>query len=120
MKKIKDFIYVWKLVRMQKMPAAPWFKIVQSVMDLAVDVQQNGKPMLTKIAAVNMNTGEKYVDIVSIWAAQGDANPIERIKHLKAQNDALKNLLIHCRSKLESPTNDDLLLNIKIVLDTFE
>jgi len=116
MKRLKTKIGFLLLPRLH----VAWYKIVDSIMKFAVDVQQNGKPMMTKIATVDMSK-EKIIgdfDIVSLWAAVGDANPIERIGHLKAQNTAMKDLLKACQDKL---TDDkDLSINIKLVLDTFE
>jgi hypothetical protein len=121
MKKLLNYFRLIKLMNNATMSIA-WYKIVQSVMDYAIQVQQHGKPMLTKIAVVDMSE-EKIIgdfDMVSIWAGVGDANPIERGKHLKAQNTELKRLLQMCHGKIEVPGNEDLLLNVKLVLDTFE
>ncbi len=116
--RIKNIIYLLKHAKIN----VAWFKIVKGVMDMAISVQQHGKPMLTKIAVVDMSA-DKIIgdfDMVSIWAGVGDANPIERGKHLKAQNVALKELLVKCKESLNFNDNKDLFVNISIVLDTFE
>lgn len=121
---LKNLLNYFRLVKMFNKANIhyAWYKIVQHVMDFATQVQQNGKPMLTKIAVVDMSK-QKIIgdfDLVSIWAGIGNANPIERCGHLKAQNTELKRLLQMCKEKIEVPGNEDLLLNVKIVLDTFE
>ena len=118
MKRLK----LWFTPRKEKRIHKTWFQIVESVMNMANEVQQHGKPMLTKIAAIDMSKDKEIgdFDIVSIWCGVGEANPIERSKHLKAQNSHMKELLISCRSKLSIGQDDDLIVNISIVLDTFE
>lgn len=121
MKKIKDTLKLFRMLRKPTINLA-WFKVVDEVMKMAVQVQQHGKPMLTKIAAIDIG-GQGIIgnlDIVSIWAGVGEANPIERSKHLKAQNSALKILLEKCKEKPEVRTDEDLFMNICLVLDTFE
>lgn len=118
---IKNHLAIYRIAKSGAMNVA-WCKILQSLMDFAVQVQQHGKPMLTKIAVADMSK-DKIIgnfDMVSIWAGVGGANPIERIKHLKAQNTALKELLTKCKSTLEIGGNNDLIINIKLVLDAFE
>lgn len=122
MNNMKNFFNYFRLIKMLNKASIhlAWYKILQNIMDFATQVQQQGKPMLTKIAVVDMNTGESTFDIVSLWAGVGDANPIERSRHLKAQNQAMKDLLKVCKSNLEIGANNDLILNINLVLDTFE
>lgn len=99
-----------------------WYKVVENIMKMAVDVQQHKKPMLTKIAVMDLSK-EKIIgdfDVVSIWAGVGESNPIERIKHLRAQNNAMKEVLKLCKGDLQIGGNNDLILNINIILDTFE
>lgn len=121
MKKVLNYFRLIKMLNKANIHYA-WYKILENIMNFAVDVQQHGKPMLTKIAAVDMTdeNPKLNIDIVSIWAGVGDANPIERISHLKAQNNELKRLLEICRDKIEGTGNEDLLLNLKLALDTFE
>ena len=40
-----------------------------------------------------MGDGTKLEDFVSLWCGIGESSPIERARHLKAQNDELKRLL---------------------------
>ena len=99
-----------------------FYKIVQHIMDFVVQVQKEGKPMLTKIGVVDMSK-EKIIgdfDMVSIWAAVGDANPIDRIEHLKAQNNELKKLLKEASEKIDSDSNKGFITNVNLVLKTFE
>ena len=91
-------------------------------MDFAIQVQQHGKPMLTKIAIIDMSK-EKIIgdfDMVSLWAGIGEANPIERGRQLKAQNEFMKDLLKKCDKKLDAEIDKDLLTDINLVLMTFE
>jgi len=124
MKRLKNFINYFRLVKMLNTASVhlAWYKILKGIVDLAKQVQQHGKPMLTKIAVVDMSE-EKIIgnfDVVSIWAGVGDANPIERGHHLKAQNTELKRLLEMCYQKIRVPGNENLLSNVRLVLDTFE
>lgn len=119
MKKINAAIKLFKLFKNSRLNLA-WFQIVEKVMTFATGVQQDGKPMLTKIAVIDMSK-EKIIgdfDIVHIWAGSGDSNPIERISELRSQNKVLKELLKKCITSVGH--NDDLVLNINLVLDSFE
>lgn len=124
MKLIKKIKYHFELLKMiQDSPLnVAWYKIVDSIMKFAVSVQRDGKPMLTKIALIDMSEGKTIGDrdMVSIWAGVGESNPIERLKHLKFQNEKLKDVLTKCSARLDPQESEDLLLNIKIILDTFE
>lgn len=121
MKKLINYFRLIKYLNNSTLHLA-WFKIVKSIMEFATEVQQHGKPMVTKIAVVDMSA-EKIIgdfDMVSIWAGVGDANPLERTKHLKAQVTELKRLLNLCKDKVDKIGNEDLLTNVNIVLGTFE
>lgn len=124
MKTIKNIIDGLMLIRLLKKGTLhrAWYEVVKKVMDFAIDVQQQGKPMLTKIAAIDMSTDKVIgdINIVSLWAGVGEANPIERCRHLKRQNEHMKDLLSKCRGKIEIGSDDNLILNINIVLDVFE
>lgn len=121
LKKIRQTIRIFISLYKGKVPRA-WFEVVEGIMKFALDVQQNGKPMLTKIAAVDM-TGKSpitQIDIVGIWAAVGDLTPLDRISHLVAQNIELKRLLKMSQEKLIGQENEDLRANIFLILKTFE
>lgn len=120
----KNFLNYFRLVKMLNKANIhlAWYKILQSIMDFAIQVQQHGKPMLTKIAVIDMSE-EKIIgdfDMVSLWAGIGEANPIERGRQLKAQNEFMKDLLKKCNKKLDAEVDKDLLTDINLVLMTFE
>lgn len=120
----KNFLNYFRLVKMLNKANIhlALYKILQSIMDFAIQVQQHGKPMLTKIAVIDMSE-DKIVgdfDMVSLWAGVGESNPIERGRQLKAQNEFMKNLLKKCDKKLDAEVDKDLLTDINLVLMTFE
>lgn len=121
---MKEIINYFKLVKMLNKANIhlAYYQILENIMNFANQVHEEKKPMLTKIAAINMvaDIEPSQFDIVSIWAGVGDSNPIERIRHLKAQNDAMKELLNKCRGTIEVGSNNNLIMNINIILDTFE
>ena len=97
-------------------------KIADGIMKFVFEVAQKKSPMLTEIAVID-NTKDQIIgnrDMVSLWAAVGEANPIKRCKELKAQNAVMKELLKQCRSKLEVAQDNNMVVNISLVLDTFE
>lgn len=116
---IKNFIYVWKILK-TGVHTVGFYKVMESIMKFANDVKINGKPMMTKIAVMDLNTGQEMFDVVSLWAGCGDANPIERIGHLRSQNNAMKELLEKCRSNPELGKDNDLIININLALKYFE
>ncbi len=119
---IKSIINYFKLLRTLKGVNPMWFKILDEIMKFAVSVQQSGKPMLTKIAVVDLSK-DKIIgdfDIVDIWAGVGEANPIKRITELKNQISELKRLLNVCAEKIDKEENKDLLTNIFLVNKCFE
>jgi hypothetical protein len=69
------------------------FKVVEDIFKFLETTHKEQKPMVTKIVLLNMAEGTKIGDFVSLWAGIGDTNPIERARHLKAQNTELKRLL---------------------------
>ena len=124
MRYLKNFINYFRLVKMLNQASIhlAWYKILKSIVDFATQVQQHGKPMLTKIAVVDLSQ-DKIIgdfDMVSLWAGVGDANPIERGRHLKYQNEFMKELLKKCTKSLDSEKDEDLLTDINLVLMTFE
>jgi hypothetical protein len=75
---------------------------MQGLMDFIKLVEKEQKPMYTQIALIDNRTNENMFSLVSLWAGIGDANPIDRCKHLKAQNTELIRLLKLYQSDLES------------------
>lgn len=68
------------------------FKMLSSLLCLIVKVAEEDKHMMTHIAYVHPDEGEKQ--IVSIWAGAGiGADPVKRIKELLDENTKLKNQL---------------------------
>ena len=113
MKKLIGLWKTWKILRNN----AGIFKVVEDIFKFVETTHKEQKPMVTNIVLLNMGTGEKYGDFVSIWAGIGDANPIERAKHLKAQNIELKRLLNLAK---EGNLSDDDKQLIELTLRIFE
>jgi hypothetical protein len=89
---MKKIINIWKTYKILRENAGI-FKVVEDILNFVKTTHEEKKPMVTKIVLLNMGTGEQFGDFVSLWAGIGDANPIERAKHLKAQNVELRRLL---------------------------
>lgn len=113
MKKIIGLWKTWKILRNN----AGIFKVVEDIFKFVETTHKEQKPMVTKIVLLNMATGEKFTDFVSLWAGIGDANPIERAKQLKAQNTELKRLLE--LAKNGNLTDEDKQL-IQLTLNVFD
>lgn len=113
MKKIIGLWKTWKILRNN----AGIFKVVEDIFKFVETTHQEQKPMVTKIVLLNMGTGEKYGDFVSLWAGIGEASPIEIAKQLKAQNIELKRLLILAK---EGNLSDDDKQLIEITLRIFD
>lgn len=64
-------------------------KVVDDVFKFAATASKQGKPMVSRIALLNIGDGTQLKDFISLWAGIGEASPIERVRHLKAQNVAL-------------------------------
>jgi hypothetical protein len=103
----------WNIIR--KYPTI--FKVVEDIFKFVETVHKEQKPMVTKIVLLNMADGTEISDFVSLWAGIGEASPIERCSHLKAQNIELKRLLI-LASSVELSTDDKQM--IEITLKYFE
>lgn len=124
MKRIKNLLNYFRLVKMLNNSTIQlaWYKVLQSVIDFATQVHSEGKPMLTKIAVIDMSKDKILgdFDMVSLWAGVGSSNPIERSRQLKEQNKFMKDLLSKCSAKLDAEKDDDLISDIYLVLKTFE
>lgn len=112
-KKIINSVRCWNAIR--KHPAL--FKVVENIFKFVETVHNEQRPMVTKIVLLNMADGTKISDFVSLWAGIGEASPIERCGHLKAQNIELKRLLT--LASTGDLTDDDKKL-IEITLKIFE
>ena len=124
MKKVNNFLNYFKLVGMYNNSniSKSWFEIVRNIVDFCTEANDNKRAIITKIAMIDFSK-EKVIgdfDMVSLWAGIGDTSPIERCRHLKAQNDELKRLLTICKNKVEFTGNEVLLSNVNVVLATFE
>ena len=65
------------------------FKMLSSLLELILKVAAEDKHMMTRIAYVHPDEGEKQ--IVSIWAGAGAAaEPTKRIAELISENELLK------------------------------
>jgi hypothetical protein len=113
LKRIKNGWAVWKEVRNK----APMFKIVLDIFNFVEQTHKEQRPMLCKIVVANMQDGNKIEDFVSLWAGIGDANPIERCRYLKAQNDELKRLLTLYHTQRITTEDKDL---VDITLKMFQ
>jgi len=113
MKTLINTIKAWNTIR--KYPAI--FKVVEDIFKFVEKVHKEERPMVTKIVLLNMADGTKLGDFVSLWAGIGEASPIERCNHLKAQNEELKRLLI--LAKDGNLSNDDKQM-IEVTLKYFE
>ena len=68
------------------------FKMLSSLLGLILKVSHEQRPMMTQIAYIHPEEGEKA--IVSIWAGAGiDSSPTKRITELLEENSKLKLLL---------------------------
>lgn len=90
--KIKELIEVYRIWKVLN-KSQSIFIMVERIFKFIQETHDQKKPMVTEIALVNMANGTKVSDFVSLWAGIGDANPIKRVSHLKAQNIELKRLL---------------------------
>ncbi|MEK6883291.1 MAG: hypothetical protein AABY22_26930 [Nanoarchaeota archaeon] len=113
MKTLINSIKIFKLMR----TSPHIFKVVEDIFKFAELTHKEQRPMATKIVLLNMKDGTKYSDFVSLWAGIGEANPIDRAGHLKAQNTELKRLLTLSLNK--NITKDDIEL-IETTLRIFE
>jgi hypothetical protein len=117
----KNLAYVWILVRNDKRSLALQFlPIVEKIFNFANKVNDKKQPMLTQIAVIDMTTKEKAFDMVTLWAGVGDANPIQRVGHLRAQNTTMKETLKRCITAAAIAKDETLILDINLILDTFE
>ena len=92
MKKIKTLRNIWITCRLiHKNPGL--IDIVKGIFDFIQKVDKEKKPMSCKIALIDMKNEKNVRDIVSLWAASGESNPINRATALKNQTDELKRLL---------------------------
>lgn len=65
------------------------FELLSGLMELILDVADEGKPRMAHISQVQLDGTNK--DIVSIWAGYGyAAEPLGRIKELLEENAKLK------------------------------
>jgi hypothetical protein len=80
--------------------------MMTELINFVTRVSDECKPMLCKIALVNTKDGTKLCDFVSLWAGIGEANPIERIRALKAQNDEYQRQLKLISEKYPLSTED--------------
>lgn len=68
------------------------FKMLSDLLNLILKVGIENRHMMTHIAVVHPDEGEKQ--IVSIWAGAGlEADPLKRIAELYKENERLKKLL---------------------------
>ena len=91
MKKLLNVLKIYKLLWV-----SPYLLLtLDAVSGLMKATIENKKPMGTRIALVDTKNGhgQYLTDFISLWAGLGDANPIERIRHLRAQNEEMKRLL---------------------------
>jgi hypothetical protein len=77
------------------------------------EVAEHKRPLLTKLASVDAKG-----TVVSVWAGIGISNPIMRIKEIKNQKDALRDLLIRVKNS-DFVFSDSDKLNAQILIDTF-
>jgi len=111
---MKTIIQVFKLFRLMYKNMG-LFKIVEDIFKFIEITHEKQIPMVSKIALINTRDGTRYDDFVSLWAGIGECSPIERAKHLKAQNDELKRLLRIASSGVLSKDDKELIdLTLKI------
>lgn len=89
---MSKLIAVWKTFNLIRKNAG-MLKIVEDVFLFAKKAHEEGKPMLCRIAFVNMKDNSTVGDFISLWAGIGDANPIERCRQLRAQRAAIEEVL---------------------------
>lgn len=68
-------------------------KVIEQLGKFLNGTHEKQQPMVTRIALINMGDGNRIGDFISLWAGIGEISPIERIRHLKAQNEELLKLL---------------------------
>lgn len=100
---MKKLIQTFKTINLLRKNAG-LLNVVQGIFDFVNETHKEQKPMVSKIVLLNMRNGEKIGDFVSLWAGIGESSPIERARHLKAQNEELKRLL---RIAKEGNLSDD-------------
>ena len=113
MKKLIDTWRTFKILRKN----AHLFKVVEDIFKFVETTHEKQVPMVTKVVLLNMGTGEKIEDFVSLWAGIGMCSPIERATQLKAQNTELKRLLKITKGGGISKEDYDL---IELTLKTFD
>ncbi len=79
----------WRAIKNPTPLTLNYFTILSSLLELIMKVATDNKPLITHIAYIHPNEGEK--NIVSIWAGVGvSADPINRIKELLEENSRLR------------------------------
>lgn len=100
--------------------AEAWMKVVQDVMTFCNEVNEKKRPMLTQLRAINYGESDvlpKEMDMVSLWAGVGTQNPIDRLKHLRAQIEGLREVINEIKLQIQdTPENEVLLMNIHLIL----
>ena len=111
---MKKLIEIWKIFKIIRRNSH-LFKVVEDIFKFVETTHEKQAPMVTKIVLLNMGTGEKIEDFVSLWAGIGMCSPIERASQLKAQNIELKRLLNLAKGGVISKEDYDLIeLTLKI------
>jgi hypothetical protein len=112
---MKKIINVFKLFKLMYSNMG-LFKVVEDIFKFVETTHEKQIPMVSKIALINTRDGTQFSDFVSLWAGIGECSPIERAKHLKAQNDELKRLLKIASKGLISKEDKELIdLTLKIL-----
>lgn len=76
--------------------------MLTTLLTLILEVRDDGKPRMTKLAIVMPN--EESEELVSIWAGAGaGAEPTKRISELLSENTALKMELAQRGAKNTNP-----------------
>ena len=82
----------WWALKNPKVMQASNFKMLSDLLNLIMKVATEDRNMMTHIAYIHPNEGEKQ--IVTIWAGAGmAAEPTKRISELLSENARLKNEL---------------------------
>lgn len=89
---MKTIISIWKLYRLfRKKPGL--LKVVEDIFKFLETSHKEQKPMVCKIALINMADGKQIGDFISLWAGLGESSPIERVRVLKGLNSQFLSIL---------------------------
>lgn len=84
-------------VSQQKAPNG-LYQTMQVINDFIAQTVDEGQPRMMQLAKIDVETPTNH-DIISLWAASGDGNPLERLREIRIRYDELMRLLTIVKDK---------------------